>query len=108
MATISTPEPDILALAGELDMHESPALKRAFEPFLARKAPRVLADFSGVTYIDSSGLAVFIDAMQRIQEYGGKFALCGLGENVRAVFELSRLDQVFRIFPDRKAALGAL
>ena len=89
-------------------MHESPHLKQAFEPFIAAKTPHVLADFSGVTYIDSSALAVFIEALQRIHGYGGKFDLCGLGENVRVIFEIARLDQLFRIFPDRKSALVAL
>jgi len=107
MASISNSEPDVLSITGDIDMHESPRLKQSFEPFIAKKAGRVLVDFSGVSYIDSSGLAVFIEAMQRIQAYGGKFAFYGLRENVRAIFELARLDQIFRIYPDKDTALGA-
>ena len=39
--------------------------------------------------------------------YGGKFALSGLQQNVRPIFEIARLDQVFRIFPDTASAFGA-
>ena len=108
MAAISKLESDVVSIAGEIDMHESPSLKETFAPLIAKKAGRVLVDFSGVSYIDSSGLAVFIDAMQRIQAYGGKFAFYGLRDNVRNIFELARLDQIFRIYPDKAAAMSAV
>ena len=104
MAEITTPEPNVLSITGEIDLHESPHLKQAFEPLVKKKTPRVLVDFTGVSYIDSSGLAVFIEAMQRIEAYGGKFAIYGLRENVRSIFELARLDQIFSIFPDKGSA----
>lgn len=105
MAEISTLEPNVLSISGEIDLHESPHLKQAFEPLITKKAPRVVVDFTGVSYIDSSGLAVFIEALQRIQAYGGKFALYGLRENVQAIFELARLNQIFSICPDKGSAL---
>jgi len=39
-----------------------------------------------------------IQGMQKVEAYGGKFALAGLQETVRSIFEISRLDQVFQIF----------
>ncbi len=107
MANVSTPEPGILALEGEIDLHESPQIKEKLKPLLDAKQPRLLVDLSGVSYIDSSGLALFIEAMQRVQAYGGQFTLCGLRPSVRTIFEIARLDQVFRIFPDRAAAQAA-
>ena len=59
-----------------------------------------------VSYIDSSGLAVLIEAMQKVEKYGGKFALAGLQENVKPIFEIARLDQVFHIYPDVDSALS--
>jgi anti-sigma B factor antagonist len=104
MATVSSPEPGVLALEGEIDLHESPAVREKLNPLIDAKLPRIVVDLSGVSYIDSSGLALFIEAMQRIQSYGGKFALCGLTATVRTIFEIARLDQVFQIFPDKAAA----
>ena len=108
MASISTSEPDVVSIDGDIDMHASPQLKQAFEPFITRKSGRVLVDFSGVSYIDSSGLAVFIEAMQRIQGYGGKFAFFGLRQNVQDIFQFARLDQIFRIYSDKTTALEAV
>jgi anti-anti-sigma regulatory factor len=50
---------------------------------------------------------VLIEAMQKVEAYGGSFALAGLGQDVRTIFEIARLDQVFQIFPDADAALAA-
>ncbi len=106
MANVSTPEPGVLALEGEIDLHEAPQVKAKLLPLINAKLHHVVVDLAGVSYIDSSGLALFIEAMQRIQAYGGKFALCGLRPSVRTIFDIARLDQVFRIFPDRQAALA--
>jgi anti-anti-sigma regulatory factor len=46
--------------------------------------------------------------MQNVEAYGGKFILAGLQENVRPIFEIARLDQVFIIFPHVDAALAAV
>ena len=106
MVNSSTPAPGILELEGEIDLHESPQIKEKIQPLVAAKHPQVLIDLGGVSYIDSSGLALFIEAMQRVQAYGGKFALCSLRPSVKSIFEIARLDQVFKIFPDRDSAMA--
>ena len=107
MATVSTPEPGVLALEGEIDLNESPTVREKINPLISAQLPRIIVDMSGVSYIDSSGLALFIESMQRIQGYGGKFALCGLRPTVRTIFEIARLDQIFQIYPDVAAAQAA-
>jgi anti-sigma B factor antagonist len=107
MATVSTPEPNVIALEGEIDLHESPHVRESIVPLINQKLPQIFIDLTGVSYIDSSGLAVLIDAMQRVQSYGGKLALFGIQESVQNIFEIARLDQVFRIFPNRAAAGAA-
>ena len=107
MPSDSQTDSAVLALEGEIDLHESPRVKEQLDPLLARKPPRVVVDLGRVSYIDSSGLALFIEALQRVQAYGGKLVLCGLGPSVRTIFDIARLDQVFTIFPDKTAALAA-
>ncbi len=102
------PEPAILDLVGELDMHHVPAVRAQLDPLVKAKAPRVLIGLGGVTYIDSSGLALFIETLQQVQGYGGQLALFGLRAPVRHIFEIARLDQIFELFPDKSAALGSV
>lgn len=107
MANAPQTQTGILALEGDIDMHRSPEVKQTLEPLIAQKVPRILLDFSHVTYIDSSGLATMIETLQRIQSYGGKFAMFGLKEGVRHVFEIARLDQIFSLYADEAAAIAA-
>jgi anti-sigma B factor antagonist len=104
MATVTTPEPGVIALEGEIDLNESPRVRETLQPMIDARTPRIIVDMAEVTYIDSSGLALFIEALQRTQAYGGQFRICGLRPTVRAIFDIARLDQVFRIYPDRPAA----
>ncbi len=104
--TMEKPEPSILSLEGEIDLHVSPQISASLAALVDKKPPHLVVDLSKVSYIDSSGLAILIEAMQNVARYGGKFALSGLQESVRPIFEIARLDQVFRIFPDTASALG--
>jgi anti-sigma B factor antagonist len=97
----------ILPLEGEIDLHVSPRISASLSALINQKPKKLVVDLSKVNYIDSSGLAVLIEGMQNVEAYGGKFALAGLQENVRPIFEIARLDQVFRIFSDTEAALAA-
>lgn len=103
----SKTRPNVLSLEGEIDLHVSPNLTAALNRMIDKKPKQLVVDLSRVTYIDSAGLAALIDGMQKIEAYGGKLALAGLQETVRSIFEIARLDQVFRIFPDVNAALAA-
>ena len=99
--------PNVLPLEGEIDLHVSPRIAASLKAIIEQKPERLVVDLSDVTYIDSSGLAVLIEGMQNVEAYGGKFFLAGLQDNVRSIFEIARLDQVFIIFPHVDAALAA-
>lgn len=97
---ISEPKPgshQVLTLEGEIDLHVSPGIAIQLRNLIKTKAERLVIDLSSVSYIDSSGLAVLIEAMQKVEAYRGKLYLTGMTASVRTIFETSRLDQVFRI-----------
>ena len=100
-------QPNVLPLEGEIDLHISPEVAESLRTMTAKKPNRVVVDLTKVTYLDSSGLAVLIEAMQNVQKYGGQFAVAGVQESVKHIFDIARLDQVFQIFPDVDTALAA-
>ena len=102
-----TENPNVLPLEGEIDLHVSPGISASLKAMVENKPQTLVVDLSKVSYIDSSGLAVLIEAMQNVAAYKGGFALAGLQDGVRPIFEIARLDQVFRIFPDVDSALAA-
>jgi anti-sigma B factor antagonist len=97
--------PNVLPLEGDIDLHVSPAVTASLNAMIEKKPELIVIDLSRATYIDSSGMAALILAMQEVEAYGGKFILTGLSQTIRSIFEISRLDGIFRIFPDVDAAL---
>ena len=98
---------NVLALEGDIDLHVSPAVTESLNAIIKEKPERIVIDLSRATYIDSAGVAALILAMQEVEAYGGEFFLSGLQETLLSIFETSRLERVFRIFPDVDAALAA-
>ena len=98
--------PNVLPLEGDIDLHVSPTIAESLNAMIKEKPERIVIDLSRATYIDSAGMAALILALQDVEAYGGKFFLSGLQETVRSIFEISRLDRTFRIFPDVDAALA--
>ena len=102
------PSPSIFAPAGAIDLHVSPELRASLRAIIDDEKPkRLVVDLSQVPYIDSSGLAVLIGAMQSLELEGGVFLLAGAQEGVQMILESARLDQYFRLFPDVEAAIAA-
>jgi anti-sigma B factor antagonist len=99
--------PNVMLLEGDIDLHVSPAVRESLNAVIRKKPKRIVIDLSRATYIDSAGIAVLILAMQQVEAYGGKFFLSGLQETLRSIFETSRLERIFPIFPDVDAALAA-
>ena len=105
---MSLPEShNVLPLEGEVDLNVSSQVASAIDALVRERTPRLVVDLSRVTYIDSSGLAVLIGGMQKVEDYGGIFALAGICEDVRSILETARLDQFFVTYPHVDAALAA-
>jgi anti-anti-sigma factor len=102
------PSPSVFTPTGAIDLHVSPELRASLRMIIDEEKPkRLIVDLSQVPYIDSSGIAVLIGAMQSLEHEGGLFLLAGPQEGVRMIFESARLDQYFRLFPDVETAAAA-
>ncbi len=95
----------VVSVTGEVDLYSSPRMREAILAGVSRKDPRVIVDLAGVSYMDSSGIATLVEALQLTRKHGGRLMLAGLTERVREVFELARLESVFELVPDVAAAL---
>lgn len=98
----------ILKLTGEIDLHASPALRAELQQCAADKTALLLVDFHNVEYIDSSGLATFIEYVRSASDHNGRIALFGLKKKVRTIFDLVRLNELFTITDSAEAARAAL
>jgi len=97
-----------LKITGEIDLHASPELRDRLQECAKAKTPLLLLDFTGVDYIDSSGLATLIEYVREIGGFGGRLELFGLQKKVRTIFDLVRLNELFVITDTaEEAALAA-
>lgn len=100
-------EPEILKLEGEIDLHRTTELREQLQPLLKAKRPEILLDLAQVSYMDSSGLAVLIEAFQATKSYGGNLAICGLQPRVRSIIDIARLDQILTVYESVQEAAGS-
>jgi anti-sigma B factor antagonist len=98
----------VLELRGEIDLQHSPEMRRLLQARAAQRVPALVLDFTGVKYIDSSGLATLIEYYQSSRAYEGKIMVAGLSHRVRSIFELVRLNEVFPICATVSEATQAL
>jgi anti-sigma B factor antagonist len=91
----------LIGVTGEVDMRNSPDLRRELLDLCSRFVPHVVVDLEKVAYIDSSGIATLVECMKNVKRYGGRLTLIGVNDDIFPVFELARLDHVFDIRRDK-------
>lgn len=96
----------VLELKGEVDLSCSPDARRQVLACLDG-GRHLLVDLSGVTYIDSSGIASLVEGYQTAKKKGLKFGLVGVSSAAMGVLQLARLDKVFPIHATAEARIAA-
>src|SRR3954469_11119068 len=96
----------VVAVRGEIDLHNSPELRGDLLDILARQSPaRLVLNLGQVPYMDSSAVAVLVEALQKIRKVGGRIYLTDLQPRVKGLLEIARLDSIFVVAKDEKEAL---
>ena len=95
----------VLQISGRFDAHMAPQIKALLER--ADTPPQVVVNLAAVTFIDSTALATLVSGMKRCRQAGGDLRLCGMQQPVRIIFELTKLDRAFSIFPNEDAVLSS-
>jgi len=88
---------------GEIDLHVSGELRRALLDAVNAGGP-VVVEMSGVRYIDSSGIASLVEALQRARTRRQRFRLAAVPESAMRVMRIAQLDRVFSIHDSVAAA----
>lgn len=96
----------VVTLTGEIDLETSPHARHILLETVDQR-PKVLIDMASVTYIDSSGIATLVEAVQHAKKKGGQLAFICLNPAVVRVLSLARLDKVFAIHADIESAVHA-
>jgi anti-sigma B factor antagonist len=96
----------ILAVRGTvLGGPESDPLRAELERALAGGARRLLADLTGVPWMNSAGLGIFLSAYARLRALGGELRLCGVGPRVHEILRTTKLLTVLTVLDDEEAGI---
>ncbi|TVP85707.1 MAG: anti-sigma factor antagonist [Alkalicoccus sp.] len=87
----------IARVTGEVDVYTAAKLKDTLIPLAEKENHRLVIDLSGVEYIDSTGLGIFIGALKAAEKSGSTLKLTGLNERVHRLFEITGLHEVIDI-----------
>lgn len=88
----------IVSVSGDIDMSSSPDLRKELLQLARKKVSILLVDFNDVSYIDSSGIATFVEGLKCMMTYGGKMKFIGIPEKIMEIFCFAKLDRVFEIY----------
>jgi anti-sigma B factor antagonist len=97
----------VIHVEGQLVITNRAELKDRLQDRLAAGDRRFVLDFSGTPYIDSSGLGALVTIAKRVREEGGDIRLAGLNDDLRQLFELTKLDTLFAIADTPQQALSS-
>ena len=97
----------VVKVEGQMVVGNRQELKDLVFAALDKGERRILIDFSQTGYIDSSGLGALVSISKRVREAGGELRLSGLNEDLRSLFELTKLDTLFAIAETPQQALSS-
>jgi anti-sigma B factor antagonist len=95
----------LIAVRGEVHVSTAPEFSERLNDAIAGGKTGVVIDMIGVEFIDSTGLSVLLNALRRVTRQQGTLALAVNNPTVLRLFEITRLDSTFDIYPDRDTAI---
>ena len=98
----------VIDVEGQLIVGNRQELKQKVLEELEGGERKFVVDFTETGYIDSSGLGVLVSLSKKIREQGGELRLSSLNEDLRTLFELTKLDTLFKIADSLDEALEGL
>jgi anti-sigma B factor antagonist len=98
----------ILDIQGEINASAERSLMEAYTQATDQGAQAIVLNFSGLDYMNSSGIGLLVTLLIRVRRNNQRLLACGLSEHYRQIFELTRLNEAITIYPNEADALAAV
>jgi anti-anti-sigma factor len=95
----------IVDLPARIDASAEQTLNAAYEDAVAGSPERIVLNFSGVDHLSSTGIALIVGILARSRRDGRQVSAAGLSDHYREIFEITRLADFMKIFPDERSAV---
>jgi anti-anti-sigma factor len=97
----------VIALTGDVTAACETELMDAYREAGRPEIRGIVLDFSGLDYMNSSGIGLLVTLLVRAKREGRQLSAFGLSDHYRQIFELTRLDEVISVHDDEEGALAA-
>lgn len=106
--TVRTVRPDtsIIDINGEINSFAEEVLMDAYNQATSLGARNILLNFTGLTYMNSSGIGLLVTLLIRVQRNKQRLAAFGLSDHYRQIFDLTRLNEAIAIYETELAAVA--
>ena len=92
----------VIQPTGVLDVTNCSKLRQEIVESANAGVSNVLLDCQNLTFMDSSGLAALVLAAQKVREVNSQLSICSIDRQIKMLFELSSMDDIFEIFPSSR------
>ena len=93
----------ILEPSGILDGTKAEIFRQEVDTALEEGVDTLLIDLKDITFVDSSGLGILVVVLKKVRGAQKQMFVCSINEQVRMLFELTSMDRVFEVLPNRSA-----
>lgn len=99
----------VVFFIGELDHHSAEEVRVKVDDRIDRDdVKKVILDFSGVTFMDSSGIGVVIGRYKKISVRNGQIAISAINKNIKRVFDLSGISKIIKTYDSIESAVESI
>ena len=95
---------DVIQLPSRLVMANAASVRKEIQARVKEGRTHTVLDLGQTSFMDSSGLSVLVSVLKSVHKVGGEVVLLNLGDDVRALVELTRMHEVFKIFGELQTA----
>lgn len=97
----------IIDIGGEVNAYAEDALAAAYSEASQNGVKAIVLNFSGLEYMNSSGIGLLVTLLIRAQRNKQRLLACGLNEHYQQIFALTRLNEAIGIYGSEAAAAAA-
>ena len=103
-----TDQASVLDIQGEVNAFAETALMAAYTQASSTGARAILLNFTGLEYMNSSGIGLLVTLLIRVNRQKQRLLACGLSDHYKQIFELTRLNEAIGIYDTEAEALAAV
>ena len=95
----------VICVDGRIDTTNASELEKSILEVIEGGGTKIIVDCSGLNYISSSGLRVFLVIQKKLMLLKGQFQLCSLQPGIKEIFDISGFSSIFSLSPNKEAAM---